>query len=77
MAPYLYQFSAVVQKLQFLGATLLGTIWCYFSITIKKTHAGTAPSKCAIRGQHQHQSIKKTPYSIPIKHFFGANKVQI
>ena len=40
MAPYLHQFSAAVQEMQY--------VCCKFSITIRKIYAGIASSKGAI-----------------------------
>ena len=63
MAPYLHQFSSVMQKINFFGANLALwykvlpelTLWrCYFNLTM----------------QHQHQSIKKALYLMPNLYFF-------
>ena len=61
MAPYLHQFSSVVQKMHFLLH-----IWCKFCII---TDVRTAPSNAAIWDefveQHQPQNIKKAPNLMP------------
>ena len=71
MAPYLHQYSAVTQIMQFLVLfeTYLKYNWCKFSIIIKNIGAGTASNKGAIwdefSEQSQHQSIRKPPYLMP------------
>ena len=79
MAPYLHQFSAVVQKMQFEIEINSNYIWCKFGIMIKLMPV-VLPSNDAILDefseQHQHHSIKKSTI-FNVLHLFVANKVQI
>ena len=76
LGPYLHQFSAMVQKMQFfvLFGTNLHYFFFKFGITTEIIDAGNAPTLNKFYEQHQHQ--KRTIYNAQIA-LIGANKVQI
>ena len=76
MESYLYQFSAVVQKMLFFGLLAPNCIMfdvCLFSIMILKVDAGIASSSSIwdeFNEQYQHQSIKSTMLKVQLAHFW-------